>query len=132
MSRKGVRSRADRDAAIVWVQGRLRMKAVVKCHCGQRIFSRDVVQQGYYIRKFGPSYVYLRFRCSRCKKLGEHFIKHEEWQASLLQDDATEATDEEILRFDRLGPITAGEMAEFHGKLSSPNALSELTHGENR
>lgn len=106
------------------------MKAAVKCHCGQRIFARDVVQQGYYVRKFGPSYVYLRFRCSRCKKLGEHFIKHEEWEEGILRDDVTEATDEELRRFDRLGPITAAEMAEFHGKLSALGALSELTDGE--
>ncbi len=108
------------------------MKAAVKCHCGQRIFSRDVVQQGYYVRKFGPSYVYLRFRCSRCKKLGEHFIKHDEWEEGLLRDDVTEASDDERRVFERLGPITAGEMAEFHGKLDQPSALRHLTEGETR
>lgn len=104
----------------------LGMKASLKCHCGQRIFSRDVMQQGYYVRQFGPSYVYVRFRCSRCKKLGEHFVKQEEWDEAMLRDDVTEVTTNEKRQFDRMGEITVEEMVRFHHELEQLDALPQL------
>lgn len=94
------------------------MKATLRCNCGQRLFSRDVMQQGYLMRHFGPSFVYIRFRCSRCKKLGEHFIKQEEWEEGILRDDVTELTDDERRRFGKMGAITVEEMAGFHYELA--------------
>ncbi|HXG24237.1 MAG TPA: hypothetical protein VNJ09_06750 [Chthonomonadales bacterium] len=90
------------------------MKTTIKCHCGQRIFSRDVMQQGYYVRQFGPSYVYIKYRCSRCKKLGEHFIKQEEWEDGMLRDTAQELTPAEREKFEKMGKITVDEMIDFH------------------
>jgi len=51
------------------------MKSAIKCNCGQRVLARDVMQTGYYLRLVGPSFVYVKYRCSRCKKLGEQFVK---------------------------------------------------------
>lgn len=102
------------------------MKATIRCNCGQRVFSRDVMQQGYYVRQFGPSYVYIRFRCSRCKKLGEHFIKQEEWDEGILRDEVTEVTKSEKRRFERLGKITVDEMVDFHYELDK---LGEIPKG---
>lgn len=101
------------------------MKTTLKCHCGQRIFSRDVMQQGYYVRHFGPSYVYVKFRCSRCKKLGEHFIKQEDWEESMLRDNASELTSTEKNRFDSLGKITVEEMIDFHYRLEDLATIPE-------
>ena len=105
------------------------MKTSLKCHCGQRILRRDVMQQGYYVKQLGPSYVYIKFRCSRCKKLGEHFVKQEEWEESLLQDIQTEVQDGERGRFRELGSITLDEMRSFHhaleGLKSIPDPLTE-------
>ncbi len=99
------------------------MKTTIKCNCGQRIFSRDVMQQGYYVRQFGPSYVYIKFRCSRCKKLGEHFIKQEDWQEGMLRDSALEVSPAEKSRFDSLGQITIEEMVNFHFELEKLDTL---------
>ena len=99
------------------------MKTMIKCNCGQRVFSRDVMQQGYYVRHFGPSYVYLKFRCSRCKKLGEHFIKQEDWSESLLNDVATELLPTEKSRFDQMGKISIDEVLEFHSQLENMTSL---------
>src|SRR5437762_9911993 len=93
------------------------MKTTIKCNCGQRVFSRDVMQQGYYVRQYGPSYVYIKFRCSRCKKLGEHFVKQEEWEDSLLHEATSELTADERSRFTQLGSITLDEMRSFHKKM---------------
>ena len=99
------------------------MKTSIKCNCGQRIFSRDVMQQGYYVRHFGPSYVYIKFRCSRCKKLGEHFIKQEDWAEGILNDCVNEVAPTEKGRFEIMGKITIDEMIDFHYALDKMEAL---------
>ena len=81
------------------------MRTSIKCNCGQRIIAKDVVQHGYYLRLFGPSFVYVKFRCSRCKKLGEQFIKQEEWEDGILKDVALEVAPEEKEQFVARGPI---------------------------
>lgn len=101
------------------------MKTTIKCNCGQRIFSRDVMQQGYYVRHFGPSYVYIKFRCSRCKKLGEHFIKQEDWAEGILNDSANEVATMEKSRFEKMGKITIDEMIDFHYALDKLEALPQ-------
>src|SRR6266436_4380547 len=106
------------------------MKTTIKCNCGQRIFSRDVMQQGYYVRQFGPSYVYIKFRCSRCKKLGEHFVKQEEWEDGLLNDHITEMNTAERSRLSRLGAITLEEMRDFHRSLDQLNSIPNLLQRE--
>lgn len=102
------------------------MKTSLKCHCGQRILRRDVMQQAYYVKQYGPSYVYIKYRCSRCKKLGEHFVKQEEWEDSLLQESGTEVTDKERTRFSTLGSITLDEMRDFHHALEDMAAMPNL------
>jgi hypothetical protein len=106
------------------------MKTTIKCNCGQRVFSRDVMQQGYYVRQFGPSYVYIKFRCSRCKKLGEHFIKQEEWEEGLLKDGTAEVTVSEKARFESMGKITIDEMIDFHYALEGLERISEKLENE--
>src|SRR5437667_5740125 len=106
------------------------MKTSIKCNCGQRAFSRDVMQQGYYMRQFGPSYVYIKFRCSRCKKLGEHFVKQEDWEEGLLKDVSTELSPTEKARFESLGTITVDEMIDFHYKLEGLDKLPVKVEGD--
>jgi hypothetical protein len=79
------------------------------------------MQRGYYVRQFGSSYIYIKYRCSRCKKLGEHFVKQEDWEESILQDKVTEVQPWEKKRFDKLGKISAEEMVEFHYALDKLN-----------
>jgi len=89
-------------------------KSMIKCNCGQRIIARDVMQTGYYLRLFGPSFVYVKYRCSRCKKLGEQFVKQEDWEDGILQDIPSEVTPEEKQRFEALGAIDIHEVIEAH------------------
>ncbi len=101
-------------------------RTAIKCHCGQRIHQKDVMQTGYYMRMFGPSFVYVKFRCSRCKKLGEQFVKQDEWEAGVLKDNASELTTGERERFATLGPIDMNEMVDFHYTLEQNADLSAL------
>lgn len=84
------------------------------------------MRRGYYVRHFGPSYVYIRFRCSRCKKLGEHFVRQEEWEEGLLQEQEVETAQHERERFDQLGIITLDEMRDFHHVLENLNTIPDL------
>lgn len=104
------------------------MKTSLKCPCGQRIVRRDVMQQGYYVRQFGPSYVYIKYRCSRCKKLGEHFVKQEEWEDNLLHEVTSEVSEDERTRFSSLGEITLDEMRNFHHALEGLAAIPNVTN----
>jgi DNA-directed RNA polymerase subunit RPC12/RpoP len=106
------------------------MKTSLKCHCGQRILQRDVMRQGYYMRQLGPSYVYIKYRCSRCKKLGEHFVKQEEWEEGVLREITCEASDPERTQFAKLGNITLDEMRDFHRALENLNAIPNLLNEE--
>ncbi len=103
------------------------MKTSLKCHCGQRILRRDVMQQGMYVRQIGPSYVYIKFRCSRCKKLGEHFVKQDEWEDSLLRENTSDVTEGEKKQFSGMGGITLEEMRDFHHALENLNAIPNLS-----
>ena len=102
------------------------MRTSIKCNCGQRIIAKDVVQHGYYLRLFGPSFVYVKFRCSRCKKLGEQFIKQEEWEEGILKDVALEVSAEEKEQFANQGAIDISEVIDFHFQLENLQSLKEF------
>jgi hypothetical protein len=55
--------------------------------CHQPLLHRDVVEKRKYVSPTGEDYIYIKFRCSHCKKLGELFVKKDEWQESLLSDE---------------------------------------------
>ena len=105
---------------------------VIRCHCGQRIVAKDVLQRSWYVRVFGPSFMYLKFRCSRCKRLGEKFIEQDKWDDTILRDIPAEITLEEKKRFDRLGKITVDEEIDFHFRMEDPNLLRALTGEEEK
>jgi DNA-directed RNA polymerase subunit RPC12/RpoP len=104
----------------------------IRCHCGQRIISKDVMQRSWYVRVFGPSFMYLKFRCSRCKRLGEKFVEQDKWDDSILRDIPSEVSSDERKRFHHLGRITVDEEIDFHFALDHPEALQELTSDSER
>jgi phage FluMu protein Com len=81
------------------------------------------MQQGYLLRRSGPSFIYIKYRCSRCKKLDELFVRQEEWEDGLLHEITTDITEPERQRFAALGSITLDEMREFHHQLENLNTL---------
>ncbi len=102
------------------------VKATIKCNCGQRIVAKDVMQTGYYLRLLGPSFVYVKFRCSRCKKLGEQFVKQEDWEDGILKDIPSEVNQTENETFQSMGPIDVHEQIGFHFQMESTNLLADL------
>lgn len=102
------------------------VKPMIKCNCGQRVVAKDVMQTGYYLRLFGPSFVYVKFRCSRCKKLGEQFVKQEDWEDGILKDVPSEVSETEQQRFKAMGIIDVHEAIDFHFALDQGGCLSRL------
>jgi DNA-directed RNA polymerase subunit RPC12/RpoP len=102
------------------------MKSTIKCNCGQRILAKDVTQTGYYLRLFGPSFVYVKYRCSHCKKLGEQFVKQQEWEEGMLSDIPTEMTSDEKSKFKGMGKIDIHECIDAHFELEKISSLREL------
>jgi phage FluMu protein Com len=88
--------------------------------------ARDVMTTGLYLKLFGPSYVYVKYRCSRCKKLGEDFVKQEEWDSGILRNVTEEVRAEEKVRYESLGPIDINEVIDFHFQLENGNTLKDL------
>jgi hypothetical protein len=84
------------------------------------------MQTGYYLRLFGPSFVYVKYRCSRCKKLGEQFVKQEEWEDGILHDIPSEITPSEKQQFDTMGKIDIHECIDAHFELEKISSLREL------
>ena len=102
------------------------MKSTIKCNCGQQVIAKDVMQQGYYLRLFGPSFVYVKYRCSRCKKLGEQFVKQEEWENGILSESPCEMSPDETRKFKGMGTIGIHECIDAHFELEKISSLSEL------
>jgi hypothetical protein len=102
------------------------VKPSIKCNCGQRIVAKDVMQTGYYLRLLGPSFVYVKFRCSRCKKLGEQFVKQEDWEDGILKDIPSEVAELDKKKFEEMGPIGMDEQINFHFKLDQLDEIPEI------
>jgi DNA-directed RNA polymerase subunit RPC12/RpoP len=98
----------------------------IRCNCGQRIVTKDVLQRSWYVRVYGPSFMYLKYRCSRCKRLGEKFIEQDKWDDSILRDIPSEVTLDEKRRFDKMGRISVDEEIEFHFALDDPELLRKI------
>ena len=102
------------------------IRTSIRCNCGQRVINRDVMQTGFYLRLFGPSYVYVKYRCSRCKKLGEQFVKQEEWEGGILRNSVEEVATDDRDRFETLGPIDINEVIDFHFQLENLGDLKGI------
>jgi hypothetical protein len=63
--------------------------------------------------------VYVKFRCSRCKKLGEQFVKQEDWEDGILRDVPSEVTPDEKDKFEQMGKIDIHEVIDAHFKLEN-------------
>lgn len=102
------------------------MKTAIRCNCGHRILSKDVMQTGYYLRLVGPSFVYVKYRCSRCKKLGEQFVRQEDWEDGILEEAAVEISPDEKKKFTDMGTIDIHECIDAHFELDKIENVDDL------
>jgi hypothetical protein len=73
-----------------------------------------VIQTGLYLSSTGPSYVYVRFRCGRCRRVGEQLVQESNWDPTVLQHSEVRMSERELHRFREMGEIGPEEVVEFH------------------
>jgi hypothetical protein len=73
-----------------------------------------VIQTGLYLSGAGPSYVYVRFRCGRCRRVGEQLVQEGNWDPTVLQRSELRVSERELQRFAEMGEITPEEVVAFH------------------
>jgi hypothetical protein len=93
------------------------------------VIKRDVLQTGLYLSVLGPSYIYVRYRCGRCKRIGEQLVQEQEWDPSVLRE-AAETAAPDVERFEEMGQITPEEVIEFHYSLGRLSAEPEEVGGK--
>ncbi|HET6384685.1 MAG TPA: hypothetical protein VFJ58_14930 [Armatimonadota bacterium] len=107
-------------------------KTHIKCACGQRVVSKDVLTTGYLLHTGPQLFVFVKFRCSRCKKLGQEVVNRARWDWSVLEEEPGEVSVDERKRFQSLGPIPVEEAIEFHFLLEESARLETLVPDEVR
>jgi len=85
-----------------------------------------VIQTGLYLSVLGPNYVYVRFRCGRCRRIGEQLVQEQDWDPSVLHESGVQSVQLDLRRFEQLGAITPEEVIEFHYALERLSGEPEL------
>jgi hypothetical protein len=86
---------------------------------------KDVIQTGLYLSVLGPSYVYVRYRCGRCKRMGEQLVEQESWDPAVLRPAPRPRSEVDLRRFAAMGDITPDEVIAFHYALEGLGAAPE-------
>ena len=105
-------------------------KPIVRCRCGHQVLSKEVLRTDLYERRApgdaGREYVYVKYRCRRCKRMGEAFVAENRWDWAMLEAEPNEMTDAERDLFLDEEPITAEDILDFHRQLET-FSLSDLS-----
>jgi hypothetical protein len=86
----------------------------IRCQCGHRVTVREVLQAGLHLNGQGTPYVYVRFRCARCKRVGQRLVHRASWDHDVLEPIGAPLSAADRERFERLGPISPEELLDFH------------------
>jgi hypothetical protein len=109
------------------------MKPLVQCRCGHNVLGREILRTDLYERSAERDLVYVRFRCARCRRLGQAFIPEREWDWSLLEEPRGELSGEDRDRLIEAEPISGADLLSFHSLLSdldTEDSLSNVLHLE--
>ena len=98
-------------------------KPVVRCRCGHQILAKEVLRTDLYERRAPEGntreFVYVKYRCQHCKRIGEAFVPESRWDRSILEPERSELTDAEREHFQDAIPISSEEILDFHRELAS-------------
>ncbi len=104
-------------------------KSIVRCRCGHQVLSKEVLRTDLYERRApgdaSRDYVYVKYRCQRCKRMGETFVAESRWDWAMLEAEPNEMTDQERDRFLDEEIVTPEDVLDFHRELET-FSLSDL------
>ena len=101
-------------------------KPIVRCRCGHQVLGREVLRTQPCEKPSGAEAVYVKYRCRRCKKIGESFIDQNEWNPDIFETPHNEMKVEERDRFLGADAIASGDVISFHRALQKTNTIAEL------
>ncbi|HEY3413450.1 MAG TPA: hypothetical protein VGM51_10405 [Armatimonadota bacterium] len=93
-------------------------ETVITCHCGQIVQEKDILQHGRFPRLMSPGFLYVKFRCPRCKRLGERFVPQGAGSGRAARA-GLEISGDDAIRFKAMGDIELDEVIDFHFQLES-------------
>lgn len=101
-------------------------KPIVRCRCGHQVLGREILRSQPCEKPSGAEAIYVKFRCRRCKKIGEAFVPHEEWTPDMFDVPNDEMKSDERDRFVGSAAIGSSDVISFHQILQKANTVSEL------
>jgi hypothetical protein len=99
-------------------------KPSVRCRCGHAVLAKEVLRTDLYERPSGKNYVYIKFRCRRCKRLGQAFIAETSWDWSVFEPARDEMSDSERELFASQSPVSVSELLDFHCSLEATDSIA--------
>jgi len=91
----------------------------ITCSCGRQIEGREVLQQGYFMTAWRPVWVYVKYRCSRCRMLGERLVDYTQWTDDALSSEPAGPPAGLPIDLPSTGEIADAEIAAFADRLRS-------------
>lgn len=106
---------------------------VIRCNCGHRVLGREVLRTEFYERRAPDSdsireYVYVKYRCKRCKRMGEKFLSESRWDWKMLEPERNEMNDIERDFFLDEEPLSTQDVLELHHQLEGVSIWSDLAN----
>lgn len=92
-------------------------RSYIKCACGQRVITKDVLTTGYLLHTAAQVFVFVKFRCPKCKKLGQEVVNRNRWDWAVLEEEPGEQSADETKKFEQMGVIKIDEVVDFHFEL---------------
>ena len=99
---------------------------IVRCRCGHQVLGKEVLRTDPYERASGREMVYVKFRCRRCKRMGESFIPESEWDWSIFEAPRNEMSEIERDQFLDRKTISTGDVLTFHRELKRALSLKDI------
>ena len=102
-------------------------KPLVRCRCGHAVLGREVLRTDLYERSSGREYVYVKFRCARCKRIAQTFVPASSWDWHKLEAAPGELTIEERDRLLEAPSVDAVDLLAFHDDVAALETIAQLS-----
>jgi DNA-directed RNA polymerase subunit RPC12/RpoP len=99
---------------------------MVRCRCGHRVLAKEVLRTDLYERPSGREYVYVKYRCQRCKRMGETFVPESSWDWRIFEAARNELSESETELFSQRAPISSEDVIDLHRQLITIESLRQF------
>jgi DNA-directed RNA polymerase subunit RPC12/RpoP len=99
---------------------------MVRCRCGHRVLAKEVLRTDLYERPSGREYVYVKYRCQRCKRMGETFVAESCWDWRIFEAARNELSESETELFSQRAPISSEDVIDLHQQLITIESLRQF------